>query len=249
MPYPLYSFAMVGQLPTPPYETVNWLVYGAADLTGAQSGYSGLINIAVASQQQIQPPTNTPAVNAQILQGVPVASTPPLPTAGQALVAITQPDASIQWGPGSFARGAAANSSNVYPNATTDTIVASVTVTPTVTGKFRIAATGTFANGSVTSAVSIGGTLSNGSTAGGTVLWSNGPAAILGASGAVGANVPFAITVDLDKNTCPAGSVTTGVVYPVGTAVQFNFCIQLGSMVNTVGIPAGFCQLEVQEIP
>jgi hypothetical protein len=30
-------------------------------------------------QQQIQPPTNTPAVNAQILQGVPVASTPPPP--------------------------------------------------------------------------------------------------------------------------------------------------------------------------
>jgi hypothetical protein len=101
MAYPLYSFAMVGQLTTPPYQTVNWLVYGTADMTGLYSGYYGqLQNIAVASQQQITPPTNPQAVNAQLLQNIPVASVPPTPVAGQSLVATTQPDGSIQWVPG-----------------------------------------------------------------------------------------------------------------------------------------------------
>ena len=68
-------------------------------------------------------------------------------------------------------------------------------------------------------------------------------------TGAVGADVPFSITVDLDKATCPAGSSAAGVVYPVGTPVQINFVIQLGSMVATVGVPACFCQLTVEEKP
>ena len=248
MAYPLYSYAMVGQLPTPPYQTVNWLVYGTPDMTGAQSGYAGLQNIAIASQQQIQPPTNAAAVDAQIIQGVPVASNPPVPVAGQTLV-ITAIAEGVQYTPTTFARGFATNAANVYPDSATATIVASVTVTPTVTGKLRVIATGTFANGSGTSAVSVGSALSQGATATGTTLWSNGPTAILGATGAVGADVPFSITVDLDKATCPAGSSAAGVVYPVGTPVQINFVIQLGSMVATVGVPACFCQLTVEEKP
>jgi hypothetical protein len=97
--YPLYSYSMVGQLVIPPYQTVAWLVYGTPDLTGAQSGYFGqLQNIQIASQQQISPPSNPLAVDANAIQGTPVQ--PTAPTVGQILVATLQPDGSIQYQPG-----------------------------------------------------------------------------------------------------------------------------------------------------
>lgn len=56
----LLEYNMVGQLMTPPYQAVYWTVYGAPDLTGAQSGYQGqLQNIQIASEYDITDPTNT----------------------------------------------------------------------------------------------------------------------------------------------------------------------------------------------
>jgi len=45
---------MTGQLPTPPYQSVFWTVYGEPDNTGAQSGYGAdyLINVGVDSVSQ-----------------------------------------------------------------------------------------------------------------------------------------------------------------------------------------------------
>jgi hypothetical protein len=55
----LLEYNMVGQLLTPPYQAVYWTVFGAPDLTGAQSGYFGqLQNIQVASEYNVTSPTN-----------------------------------------------------------------------------------------------------------------------------------------------------------------------------------------------
>jgi hypothetical protein len=141
-----------------------------------------------------------------------------------------------------FARGWADNTSNVFPGSTTSTIVASVTVTAGTTGKFRVTATGTFVNVSAASGVLVACNLSHGS--GVTTSDYNGPAAYLGANGAVGSLIPFAISVDYDK------SATVGpIIFPIGTAVQFNFVITLGSATANVGISAHACQLEAQEVP
>lgn len=89
---------MVGQLNTPPYEFVNWVVYNAPDNTGAQSGYpeNNLINIAVdsvsAPSGSVNPLTLTvggdlfgtlPNPTVVKIQGKAIAST--TPTTGQTL--------------------------------------------------------------------------------------------------------------------------------------------------------------------
>lgn len=47
MPIAPLAYVMKGVINTPPYEDVTWKVYGTPDLTGAQSGYTNLINILV----------------------------------------------------------------------------------------------------------------------------------------------------------------------------------------------------------
>ncbi len=47
MPTAPIVYVMKGVINSPPYQQVTWKVYGSADTTGAQSGYTGLINIEV----------------------------------------------------------------------------------------------------------------------------------------------------------------------------------------------------------
>jgi len=47
MPIAPLVYVMKGVINTPPYQDVTWRVYGTPDLTGAQSGYSNLINILI----------------------------------------------------------------------------------------------------------------------------------------------------------------------------------------------------------
>ncbi len=47
MPIAPLIYVMKGVINGPPYQDVTWRVYGTPDLTGAQSGYSNLINILV----------------------------------------------------------------------------------------------------------------------------------------------------------------------------------------------------------
>lgn len=58
-------YVMKGVINSPPYQEVTWRVYGSPDLTGANSGYSGLINIVIdytisPDNEQAIPTTATP---------------------------------------------------------------------------------------------------------------------------------------------------------------------------------------------
>ena len=173
MTYPLFSYSMVGQLVTPPYQTVNWLVYGAADTTGAQSGYFGqLQNISVASQQQITAPDNPDLVNANAISDTPVRAM--LPSAGQVLVATVQPDTTIQYQPTTvpgfvpFAQANAPLSNGL--NSNIPTTGAQVLRVTNVTGPFSMGgftppAAGTYPGLTITNPTAFAGTIVNADSA------------------------------------------------------------------------------------